>query len=297
MINLAIIIVNYNTKKLTLECLGSIFNGNPKVTYKIWVVDNNSSDGSAADIKKQFPQVNLITADKNLGFSGGNNLALKKADAEYYLLLNSDTKIMNGAIDKLICFVQNSDFGISSCKLINADGSFQPNAGELPKICPLFYWLSGLDDLFGESLKIKSYQARSQNYYQDNQQVGWVSGAAMLIKREVIKKIGYLDDKIFMYGEDVEYCWRASRHGYKVGWTATAEIIHLGGASLDFPKYKQWLGEFKGLIYLYTKFYGLWTAMLLKTLLYIFIAARIIGFLMLGKISYSRTYAKIIINL
>lgn len=297
MTNLAIIIVNYNTKRLTSDCLGSIVNSNPKVKYAIWVVDNNSSDSSALDIKKQFPQINLIQSDKNLGFSGGNNIALKKIDAEYYLLLNSDTKIENSAIDKLIQFAKKADFGIYSCKLLNPNGSFQPNAGELPKFIPLLYWLSGLDDVLGKIIRVKSYQARNPNYYSDNQRVGWVSGSVMLIKREVVKKIGYLDDKIFMYGEDVEYCWRAFKYGYKVGWTSAAEITHLGGASSDSPRYQQWVGEFKGLIYLYNKFYGWWAAILLKTLLYFFIAARIIGFMVFGKIAYSRIYAKIFINL
>ncbi len=297
MVDLAIIVVNYRTKELTQKCLRSIYNSKPKNKFEVWVVDNNSSDNSLVVLKKEFPQVNMIESDKNLGFSGGNNLVLKKAKAKYYLLLNSDTEIRGHALENLCEFAETSDFGIMSCKLLNYDGSFQPNGGELPTIFPLFFWLSGLDDIFRKFLNIPSYQSRGKEYYIDNKQIGWVSGSVMLIKNEVMEKIGLLDDQIFMYGEDVEYCFRANRVGFKVGWTDQAEVMHLGGVSSKTPQYNQWIGEFKGLIYIYHKFFGSFMAFLLKTLMYVFIVARIIGFLIVGKILYSRTYAKIFVNL
>lgn len=297
MVDLAIIIVNYKTKELTLKCLKSIFESIPKIKFEIWLVDNNSSDNSINIIKKDFPQINFIESTENLGFSGGNNLALRKAKAKYYLLLNSDTEIIDHALDNLFKFAENSDFGICSCKLLNPDGTFQPNGGELPTMISLFSWLSGIDDVAGKLFKIKSYQSRNEDYFRNKKRVGWVSGSVMLIKDEVVEKIGFLDDRIFMYGEDVEYCWRANKAGYKVGWTNQSEIIHLGGASSQTPKYNQWMGEFKGLLYIYEKFLGLHAALLLKVSFYIFILARIAGFLVFGKISYSRIYAKIFINL
>lgn len=297
MLDLAIVIINYKTKELTLKCLKSIFQSTPKINFDVWIVDNNSADNSINAIKKDFPKINYIESKENLGFSGGNNLALRQAKAKYYLLLNSDTEIIDGALDNLIEFTENSDFGICSCKLLNPDGTFQPNGGELPTPIPLLSWLSGVDDIFGKLFKIKSYQSREEQYFKNKKSVGWISGSVMLIKNEVIEKIGFLDDRIFMYGEDVEYCWRAKKAGFKVGWTDTAEIIHLGGASSQTPKYNQWMGEFKGLIYIYEKFQGLCMALFLKISFYVFIFARIIGFLVFGKISYSRIYAKIFINL
>lgn len=297
MSELAIIVVNYNTEALTLKCLKSIYDSKPKIKFEIWVIDNNSSDNSALIIKKHFPQINFIESDKNIGFSGGNNLALRQVNAKYYLLLNSDTEITKSALDNLYEFAETSDFGICSCKLINKNGSFQPNGGNLPTFSPLFFWLSGLDDFFGKFIKIKSYQSRNIYNYINNKGIDWVSGSVMLIKYEVIKRIGLLDDKIFMYGEDVEYCWRANNAGYKIGWTDSAEIIHLGGGSSKSPKYNQWIGEFRGLIYIYNKFFDSFMALSIRILFYIFILARIIGFGILSKISYSRTYAKIFINL
>lgn len=297
MIDLAIIIVHFKTLKLTQKCLESIYKSTPKAKFEIFLVDNNSADGSLQLLKKDFPKVNFIESNENLGFAGGNNLALKSIRAQYYLLLNSDTEMRSNAIDKLFEFAKTSDFGIISCKLLNPDGSFQPNGGKLPTFMPLLLWLSGFDDILRKFMNIQSYQSRDEKYYSNNKEIGWVSGSVMLIKNEVVEKIGYLDDKIFMYGEDVEYCLRANKAGYKIGWTNQASILHIGGASSKTPKYNQWMGEFRGLIYIYQKFFGLCMTTLLRVLCYIFIFARIIGFLFFGKISYSRTYAKIFINL
>lgn len=297
MIDLAIIIVHFRTLEHTQNCLKSIYKSAPKAKFEIFLVDNNSADGSIQQLKKEFPKVNFIESKENLGFSGGNNLALKSVSAKKYLLLNSDTQILDNAIDNLCDFAKTSDFGIISCKLLDPDGSFQPNGGEKPTVVPLLLWLSGVDDFLKKFLKIKSYQARDTEYYKNNKQVGWVSGSVMLIKSEVIEKIGYLDEKIFMYGEDVEYCIRAKKAGYKIGWTNQALILHVGGASSKTPQYNQWMGEFKGLIYIYNKFYGVVFALFLRAMIYFFVFARIIGFLIFGKIAYSRTYAKIFINL
>lgn len=297
MLNLAIIIINFNTEELTLKCLDSIFKNKPKCEFDIWVVDNNSTDGSVKSIKKHFPKINLIESKVNLGFAGGNNLVLKEVEAKYYLLLNSDTLIKSGSLDNLVNFAEHSDYGICSCKLTFPDGAFQPNVGELPTSIPAFLWLSGLDDILNKFIKIKSYQARNKDYYSDKIKVGWVSGSVMLIKKEVIDKIGLLDDNIFMYGEDVEYCWRASNAGYKIGWTNQSEIIHISGGSSKTPKYNQWIGELRGLIYIYSKFFGTLLVHLIKLFFYFFILVRTFVFLIIGKISYSRAYAKIFINL
>ncbi|MFA5933037.1 MAG: glycosyltransferase family 2 protein [Microgenomates group bacterium] len=297
MINLVIIIVNFNTEKLVLECLDSIFKNKPDGEFKVIVVDNNSTDDSVESIKKLFPEVDLIESKENLGFAGGNNLALTGINAKYYLLLNSDTLVNKNSLDNLVNFAENSDYGICSCKLTYQNGSFQPNAGELPSFIPVLLWLSGLDDILGKIIHIKSYQARDKGYYKNKTQVGWISGSVMLIKKDVIEKIGVLDEGIFMYGEDVDYCFRANRAGFRVGWTDEAEIIHIGGASSSKPKYNQWIGEFRGMIYVYNKLFGFMPAQLIRIFFYFFILIRAFAFLVLGKILYSRTYAKIFINL
>jgi GT2 family glycosyltransferase len=294
MVDLAIIIVNYKTKDLILNCLKGIAQSELPFSTEIWVVDNSSLDGSVQSIKSRFPKVKIIESQINLGFAGGNNLGFRKAKARNYLLVNSDTEIGKEEIKNLYKFGQFSGYGICSCKLLNKNRSFQPNAGELPKPISLFLWLSGLDDLLNKFMEVKSYQTRNLKTYRENMTVGWVSGAFMLIKKETIDRIGFLDEKIFMYGEDVEYCWRANKRGIKTGWTNQAEIVHFGGGSPSSSKYTQWLGEFRGLLYLYKKFYGSFARIILKTFIYLFVFLRAIAFLIIGRKEYAKTYAKIL---
>lgn len=296
--DLTVIILNFNTCDLLKSCLKSIFDKSWKHKIGVMVVDNASFDGSVEMVKKNFPKALLIESNKNLGFTGGNNLGLRKVKTRYALLLNSDTEVLDNSLDNLIDFMDRSDCGISSCKLTDGEGNFQPNAGELPTPIPLFLWLSGLDDILRKIIPLpSSYQERDKKYYTDEREVGWVSGAAMMVKNQVIQKIGYLDENIFMYGEDVEYCLRAKKSGFKIGWTKMAEIIHYGGKSSNHPKYRQWTGEFRGLLYIYKKYYGIFAALILKILMYIFILVRSAAFLVVGKPQVSKTYAKVIFSI
>lgn len=298
MIDVAIIIVTYNTKDLTLRCLGSIYQNLPKVSFKVTVVDNASSDRTTQAIKKQFPQVKIINSEYNSGFARGNNLALQSIQSKYYLLLNSDTEVLPDSIDQLVSFMEKNDFGIGSCDLLDKNGDFQPNAGDLPTFWPVFFWLTGLDDLlFFFKGKLPSYHRQDLSYYNKDKTVGWVSGSVMIIKNEVIKKVGLFDQGIFMYGEDVDYCLRTKSAGFKIGWTNQAKIKHLGGGSSKDPDYKQWLGEFKGLLYLYRKNYGFLKEQFLKIFIYLFVLIRAGVFLLFGRIKVSQTYAKIIVSL
>lgn len=292
---LSVIIVSYNTKKLTIDCLKNIFSQKTDIKFDVWLVDNNSQDQTVDLVKKLFPKVNIIKNTQNLGFSKGNNLALRKISSEYVLLLNSDTNIEDYTFDGLVNFAKKGDFAVVACKLVNIDGSFQHNAGELPYLFNVIIWLSGIDDLSKKfKITLPSYHLTDERYFQKNKQVGWVSGTAMLIRNEVFKKVGYLDEDIFMYTEDVEFCLRAKIAGFRVGWTNNVQIIHIGGASSKDPKLAQWRGEFKGLLYLYKKYYGDLAAVALKFIMYLFIILRIFVFWISGRHAYAKTYLQII---
>lgn len=297
MVDLAIIILNYNTKDLLRKTLRSIIFGKWKHSIKIWVVDNASRDGSAEMVKKEFPQAEFIQSDSNLGFAGGNNLALKKAQAHYYLLLNSDTEVTESSLDSILEAMKRNNFDIASCKLINPDGSLQPNAGDLPFGFSLYNWLFGLDDLPYLKEILPSFHRTSTAYYNKERKVGWISGTAFLISKGVLESVGLLDDNIFMYCEDVDYCIRAAKKGFTIGYSDKAIIKHIGGGSSSNPQFRQWLGEFKELIYLHKKYKGTVSTAGVKTLIYIAIIFRIIGFLILGKPNYSKTYLAILLKL
>lgn len=299
MIDLGIIILSYNTRDITLDCLRSLFANPPSCKYEVWLVDNASSDDSVAAVKKHFPQVKVIANSENVGFAIGNNLALRKIykNCRYCLLLNTDTVILPHSLDRLVEFADRTGFGITSCQLLFPDKSFQANVGSLPTILPLLMWLAGLDDIFKRFIPVPSYHQESKQFYRGEQEVGWISGSVFLIAQKVLKKIGFLDERIFMYGEDADYCLQAHQAGFRLGWTDTTQIIHIGGASSDKPKLRQWTGEFKGLLYIYKKHYGVLAQLSLRLLFYIFIVARAIAFLVLGKVEHAKTYAKVIVSI
>ncbi|MCL4367173.1 glycosyltransferase family 2 protein [Patescibacteria group bacterium] len=297
MAELTVVILNYQTPQLTIKCLESIFNQRWHNKIKVVVVDNASADNSIEQIQNRYPQLEIIHSKANLGFAGGNNLALSKLKTNWILLLNSDTEVEKDSLDQLIIGAEEANFDIASCLLVNTHHKLQPNFGSLPSFIAVLVWLTGADDLLGRWLNLPSYHQEILDAYQQTQQVGWVSGTAMLINRKVIEKIGLLDDQIFMYGEDVDYCLRANRAGFRVGWVKDAKIMHLGGGSSYQPQYSQWLGEFNGLIYIYQKYYGQVIASCLKLWIYFFVLLRILAFSVTLNFKFAKTYCKVLVNL
>lgn len=298
MVDLSVIVLSFNTSELTRKCLESICNKKWQKNVEVIVVDNASSDNSVSVIKRNFPQVKLIQSAVNLGFSAGNNLGLSAATAKYYLFLNSDTEVLDGSLDILTDFISSGDFAITSCKLLNPDKTLQPNGGYLPKPAALLAWLSGVDDVLRIfDINLASYHMTNKEFYDHDKQIGWVSGTAFCMSKETLELIGTWDDKIFMYAEDVEYCFRARQQGLSVGWTDKAQIIHIGGASSDNPKLRQWVGELRGLEYVYQKYYGWFAHQLIRVLFVFFIFLRVIAFFLIGKKSYAKTYFHVIKNI
>jgi len=294
MVDMSIVVLNYNTYEETSTCLSSVFKYPPKASFKLLLVDNASTDGSFEKLKTKFKNIQVIENDKNYGFAKGNNDGIQRVykNSRYVLLLNSDTIVRAGAIDRLFNYAIKAHSDITSCKLVYKNGKFQANGGKLPYFFPVFVWISGIDDVLAKFVRLPSYQAKTQK---ELGQAQWVSGSVMLVASRVFSKIGFFDEKIFMYGEDVDFCLRASRAGFKTGWTNDSEIVHLGGASSKIsPQYTQWLGEFRGLLYLYKKHFGLVQSVLLKLLMYLFIFLRMVAFAVIGKFGYSKQYAKII---
>ena len=278
-------IVNFNTWDLTSQCLRSIFEKQWKNNLEVWVVDNASTDNSPSKIKEQFPGVKLITNKTNLGFGRGHNQVLEKAMGEYYFIINSDCKIEDGVFDEMVLFMdKNPQTHISSCKILDFDSQLQPNAGDLPVGLALISWLFNLD--FFES----SFHITDPKYYQKPKEVGWVSGNFMCLRGNNLK----FDKDFFMYFEDAELCYRVKKAGFKVMINPYTSIKHLSGGSLDNPKYRQWLGEYKGLYIFYKKHFGNLIAIFIKFLSYLSILLRIFAFALLGKIRYSYIYGKII---
>ncbi|MFC1653811.1 glycosyltransferase family 2 protein [Patescibacteria group bacterium] len=274
--DLSIISINYKTKEITSDTLETIEKSNDKYKKEVIVVDADSQDGSVEHLKKKFPKYNIIDARVNGGFSFGNNLGAKKAKGKYVWLLNSDTLLEKNTIQLLMDQSVKNDSDIASCKLLNKDKTIQQQGGNLPTLCNLSAWMFFIDDIPLIKNLINPYQQRSINYYKKDQHPGWVGGTALLIKRKVYEELGGLDDGIFMYGEDTDFCYRAKKAGYVIDYFSTPKLIHLGQASGSSKGAV--LGEFKGLKYFYKKHKPSWQMPILRLILKIGAALRVLLF-------------------
>ena len=232
MTKLSVVIVNYNVKHFIEQCLFSVLKASENIACEIFVVDNNSVDGSVTIIKDKFPQVNLIVNKVNTGFSVANNQAIRLAKGEYVLLLNPDTVVQEDTFTKVITFMDtHADAGGLGVKMLDGQGNFAPESKRgLPTPFVAFYKMVGLSRFFPKSAKFGKYHL---SYLQQDQinEVDVLSGAFMLMRKSVLDKIGLLDETFFMYGEDIDLSYRIQKSGYKNYYFPETQIIHYKGES------------------------------------------------------------------
>lgn len=220
----SVVIVNYNVKELLLTCLRSLYLYHTSIPIEVIVVDNNSKDDSCVAIKKEFPHVILIENQENEGFPKGNNQGFAIAKGDYIFMLNPDTEFTENSIEKLVEFNDaNKDIDLIGPKLLNSDKSIQYSAWRYPTITSVFcetFYLKGF-------LKKKNYQDKK---WDELFEAETFSGAAIFFRKEVLEKIGNLDETMFWI-EDVEFCYRANHAGLKCIYFPKTEIIHHIGQS------------------------------------------------------------------
>jgi len=228
---LSIIIVSFNTKDVLRNCLQRVRTYTQNIDCETWVADNDSKDGSADMVASEFPEVKLIAVKKNLGFAAGNNLCLRKASGKYFLLLNSDAYLLPGILKSTIQFMEHNPLcGVLGVKLIGEDGKLQPSARMLPTPWLKFLVISGLASRFPHSKALGGPDYPWWDH-SSTKVVGWVPGAYFLISKQLTKKIGFLDERYFLYFEEVDFCLQTKRAGFQVIFYPGAKIIHLGGQS------------------------------------------------------------------
>jgi len=256
MMDLSIIIVNYNTKELLHNTIQSVIDTVKLPKYQIIIVDNASSDGSIEMVKKQYHQVNLIENKDNLGFPKANNIGIKQALGRYILLLNSDTKVLDDCIQKCLDYMDiNNEVGALGCKLILASGKLDHACKRgFPTPEASLYYILKLHKLFPVSKRFGQY---TLNYLPIDEinEVDALTGAFMMVRKEVINKVGLLDETFFMYGEDLDWCFRIKNAGYKVIYYPEAVTVHYKGGSSKRKRYKT-IYEFHRAMYVfYNKHY------------------------------------------
>lgn len=299
-VDLSVVVVSYNTKDITLDCLKSVLSNTKDINYEIVIVDNASSDGSVEAIKKlakKNKSVRVLANKKNLGFSGGNNVGIEKTKGEYILLLNSDTIVHDNVLGEMVHWMEkNEDVGFASCALKNEDGSEQGTGGYFPTLPRVFTWMTIQDLPLVDSIvkpfhpmKPKNYSS-ADSFYDEERELDWVTGAFMMIRSKVFDDVEVFDEKYFMYTEEVDLCYRAKQKGWKVLYNPKWAITHLGGASGTHEN--SVINEYHGIKRFYKKFYPKWQYVALRLFLKLGAFLRVIAFRVVEGKESSNVYKK-----
>ncbi|MEM9128123.1 MAG: glycosyltransferase family 2 protein [Pseudomonadota bacterium] len=289
---LTIIVVSYNTKEMTLDCLRSI-KSQTISNYEVIVIDNASKDGSADAIAAEFPEFVFIKSQTNHGFAKANNLAAQKARGKYLLLLNPDTVVLDGAIDKLLEFAhQRPEAKIWGGRTLYGDRSLNPtNCWRRMTMWGLTSQVLGLNSIFRNSEFFNS-----ENYggwqRQDEREVDIVTGCLLLIERSFWERLGGFDLTYHMYGEEADLCLRARKLGARPRVTPNAEIVHYKGAS-EVVRADKMVRLMRGKITLIEDHFGPFTRPFAHSLFRLWPLSRKIYCFMLGRVDASKTWGEV----
>ncbi len=258
--DLSICIVSWNTCDILRDCLASLYEHTKAIRFEVIVVDNESSDGTCAMIREEFPGVRLIANDHNAGFARGCNQGMSAAKGRYYLLLNSDTWISDDALSELVQFMDgHPDAGVGGCMLRWPDGHIQPSCGWFPTVLGML--LQGLTPtaLWGKVAGGRKYFAPPFIPYGQHLQerdVDWIVGACIVVRAEVAETVGMIDDEIFMFGEESEWCYRIKQAGWKVRYTPGPQVTHIGCASWTLGDAKRVRAVLASQQFFFAKYHG-----------------------------------------
>lgn len=229
---LSVVLLSYNTCDLTEQALHSVRAAIEGIEAEIFVVDNASHDGSADMVERSFPDVHLLRNTSNTGFAAGNNVALRQVQGRYVLLLNTDTIVRVDTFRHLVEFMdEHPEAGAAGCKILNPDGTLQLDSRRgFPTPLAAFCKMSGLSRFFPNHPTIARYNMTFLNP-EECAEVDVLSGSCMLVRKEAMDEVGLLDEDYFMYGEDIDWCYRIHRAGWKIFYTPSTEIVHFRGES------------------------------------------------------------------
>lgn len=229
--DLSVIIVNWKVRDLLDKCLASLYRETRGITFEVLVVDNDSRDGSIEMVAAKYPQVQLTASNRNLGFAAGNNLAIAAAKGDFIILLNPDTEFIEDALTKLVAFMRRKpSAGIAGPTLLNPDRSLQPSVRRFPDLWSQIALMLKLQAVWPNAPWFHRRQAADFDYTKE-QPCDQVMGAAFIIRRSVLEAIGALDERYWIWFEEVDYCRMSVRAGFQTWYTPSARLIHHGGES------------------------------------------------------------------
>jgi hypothetical protein len=252
--NLSIIIVNWNTRALLAQCLESIVNVQTfkRLNVQTFVIDNASTDGSAAMVRERFPWVHLIENEENVGFARANNQALARAQRRYVLLLNSDTEVAPGALESMVAFMDaHPEAGACGPRLLNGDGSLQPSCHPVLTPGREFWRLMFLDRIWPHA----TYDQESWDR-RTPREVEVIKGACLMLRAEALAQVGVLDERYFIYTEEMDLCHRLRQAGWSLWWVPAAEVVHHGEASTRQKAHAMYVQLYRSKAQFHRKFGG-----------------------------------------
>lgn len=284
--DLSVIIVNYNGARWLEACLESLVAQANDLSYEIIVVDNASQDDSVVLLRRQFPWIRLVKNLENVGFAQANNQGIALARGRYVLLINNDTVFQSGLADLIAFLDQHPECAAVGPQMLDGNGHPRGSWGYFPTLGRLTATMLMLDrlPLIGSLLHPLLVRPSRSEFHRPAHTVDWASGACLLIRRAALEHIGGLDSHYFMYGEDVEWCYRAWRAGYQVCILPRAKLIHYGAGGKEWRDWKgplATLNAYKHFVYFHQKHFPLWRMPLLRLVLACGAVLRLLGGLLL----------------
>lgn len=274
-LDVSVIIINWNTRDTLRDCLNSVYEQTQGINFEVIVVDNASSDSSAEMVRTEFTKAILVENKENRGFAVANNQGMSIAKGRYMLLLNSDTIVLDGAIQKTIRFVdQHTEAAVVGCKVLNPDRTMQATCFMFPSLLNLFLSATYLYKVFPRS---RFFGRERMTWWdrQDVREVEVVTGCFMLVRKEAIDEVGMMDESFFMYAEETDWCYRFKKAGWRSLFFPNATTIHLGGQSSKQVKMAMIIQVRRAILQFIKKNHGLFYYWMGRVLVLLFFFVRI----------------------
>jgi hypothetical protein len=275
--DLSVCVVTWNARDDLRRCLQSLFESPRNISCEVIVIDNASTDESAKMVADEFPQARLIVNPTNAGFARANNQAIREARGKYVLLLNPDTIVHGEALERLVTWMeQHPDVGAAGPRLLNPDGSLQYSCRAFPTLGAGFFRQTPLGSLFPGNRFVRQYLMTDWDHTVERE-VDWLSGAALMVRRDVLDSVGLLDEGFYMYCEDVDWCYRMRQHGWRVCYVPHAVITHAIGGSSNQCQARMIVERHKSMWRYYLKHHCRGASALLLPVVFAGLAVRAVG--------------------
>jgi GT2 family glycosyltransferase len=277
--DVSVIIVNWNLKELLRRCIDSVHRHAGDLSVEIIVVDNGSSDGSPEMLAAEFPGVTMIGNPENAGFAKASNQGMAAVGGRYLFLLNNDATLFDGALPLMVGYMDSHpDTGICGPRVVNGDGTLQVYSRgfypSIPRILGQFFLPGRLRHPGGKALGLYEFEDKMEV-----REFDWLSGCAMLARRRAVEAVGYMDAAVFMYCEDIDWCYRMKRAGWKVIYLPQAQVEHLGGQSMKMQQGAAVGSHAAGLVAFYSRYHGAAASTVFRAVLWAGYGVQAVGWL------------------